>query len=304
MMPSRRAIVAGLLGAMLPLPATAAKAVRKIVQFQTTPFPYRGMLPDGSKPFLDVERNGRRGHTSPRGGIYWEDETYSDKSVLLAVPKGFDTNRPAVIVVFFHGNTATLKRDVVDRQRVVAQFEASGINGVLVAPQFAVNALDSSAGSFWTPGVFKRFMAEAAEQLGALTGIGAASFNQLPIVIAAYSGGYNPAAYTLRGGGTDRRLAGVILLDALFGEVPIFARWVRDHASNAFVLNAYGESSAAGSKELINQLGGLSIATEPPRELAPGTIAFIRSHAAHDSFVTSAFVKNPLQWCLSRIAGF
>jgi hypothetical protein len=304
-MPNRRAVVAGLLGSALPLPAAAAKkAARTIVQFETTPFPYRGMLPDGSKPFLDVERNGRRGHTSPRGGIYWEDETYSDKSVLLAVSKGFDASRPAAIVVFFHGNTATLKRDVVDRQRVVAQFEASGINGVLVAPQFAVNALDSSAGGFWTPGTFKRFMVEAAEQLAAITGIGAGSFNQMPIVIAAYSGGYNPAAYTLRGGGVDRRIAGVILLDALFGEVPMFSRWLLDHAGTAFFLNAYGDSSAAGSKELLRQLGGLEVATDPPRELAPGTIAFVGSHSAHDSFVTKAFVSNPLQWCLSRIAGF
>jgi len=304
-MPNRRAVVAGLLGAALPLPAGAAKkAARTIVPFDNTPFPYRGMLPDGSKPFLDVERNGRRGHTSPRGGIYWEDETYSDRSVLLAVPKGFDASRPAAIVVFFHGNSATLKREVVERQRVVAQFEASGINGVLVAPQFAVNALDSSAGSFWTPGVFKRFMAEAAEQLAALTGIAAGSFDRLPIVIAAYSGGYNPAAYTLRGGGVDRRLAGVILLDALFGEVPMFSRWILDHAGAAFFLNAYGESSAPGSKELLRQLGGLDVATDPPRELTPGMIAFIRSHSAHDTFVTNAFVRNPLQWCLSRVSGF
>ena len=136
----RRAIVAGLLAsAAFPassLGARLRKAVSAIVPFKASPFPYRGRLPDGSAPFLDVTARGRLGHTSPRGGIYWEDETYSDRSVLLAIPKGFDPARPAVIVVFFHGNGATLERDVMQRQRVVAQVEGSGLNAVLVAPQF------------------------------------------------------------------------------------------------------------------------------------------------------------------------
>ena len=35
-----------------------------------------------------------------------------------------------------------------------------------------------------------------------------------------------------------------------------------------------------------------------------GTVAFLASDAAHDSFVTRAFVGNPLQWLLSRLHGF
>jgi hypothetical protein len=56
-------------------------------------------------------------YTSLRGGIYWEDLTYSDKRVLLSIPRGFDIRRPALIVVYFHGNQATLARDVRDRQQ-------------------------------------------------------------------------------------------------------------------------------------------------------------------------------------------
>lgn len=300
-MPSRRAIIAGMLGATLPLPSEAkkrSKPLSAIVAFHTTPFPYRGMLPDGSKPFLDVERGGRYGHTSPRGGIYWEDETYSDQSVLLALPKAFDPGKSAAMVVFLHGNNATLQRDVVDRQRVVAQFERAGLNGVLVAPQLAVDALDSSAGNFWTPGVFAKFVAEAAQRLATLSGLSADLFDAMPIVIAAYSGGYNPAAYALSAGGVERRVAGVILLDALFGEIPKFARWVSANAARSFFVSAYGESSAAGNKELMQQLGGVDFTTGAPRELSPGTVAFIKSHSAHDTFVTSAFVANPLEWLL------
>ena len=49
-----------------------------------------------------------------------------------------------MIVVFFHGNGATLERDVRDRQLVPQQISDSGVNAVLLAPQLAVNAADSS----------------------------------------------------------------------------------------------------------------------------------------------------------------
>ena len=75
-----------------------------------------------------------------------------------------------MIVVFFHGNGATLERDVRDRQLVPQQISDSGVNAVLLAPQLAVNAADSSAGKFWQPGGFKRFMDESASHLARLTG--------------------------------------------------------------------------------------------------------------------------------------
>ncbi|TRC79446.1 hypothetical protein FJV80_23680 [Mesorhizobium sp. WSM4310] len=309
-MPDRRAIVAGLLAtAMFPAVSQGArlrKAISTIVPFKASPFPYRGKLPDGSAPFLDVTAaDGRRGHTSPRGGIYWEDETYSDRSTLLAVPKGFDPARPAVIVVFFHGNGATLQRDVVGRQRVVTQVEASGLNAVLVAPQFASNAQDSSAGNFWTPGYFTKFMAEAAQGMARLTGAKAAKFDAMPVVLVAYSGGYNPAASILRNGDIGGRLLGVVLLDAVFDEADIFASWITQHRKSFFV-SAYGKSSASGNAEIRQLLAGQGIdaSTDPPRRLEAGTIALLASDAAHDTFVTRAFVGNPLQWLLGRLHGF
>ena len=305
----RRSIVAGLLAAAaFPAAGEGArlrKALSAIVPFKTSPFPYRGKLPDGSGPFLDVTSNGRRGHTSPRGGVYWEDETYSDRSTLLAAPRGFDPARPAVIVVFVHGNGATLQRDVVGRQRVVAQVEASGLNAVLVAPQFASNAQDSSAGNLWTPGHFAMFMAEAAQGLGKLTGAKAAKFDAMPVVLVAYSGGYNPAAFVLGNGDIDGRLLGVILLDAVFDEADIFANWAARHRKSFFV-SAYGKSSASGNVQIRQLLAGQGIdaSSDPPRRLEAGTVALLASDAAHDSFVTRAFVANPLQWLLGRLHGF
>ena len=118
-----------------------------LASFENSAFPYHGSIPNyqetgQSRPFLDVDDNGRLGHSSPRGGIHWEDQTYSDRSVLLAAPQSFDPARPGVIIVFFHGNTATLSRDVIARQQIVRQLTDSGLNAVLVAPQLAVDALE------------------------------------------------------------------------------------------------------------------------------------------------------------------
>ena len=119
----------------------------QLASFEHSAFPYHGLIPNyqetgKTRPFLDVDDNGRLGHSSPRGGIHWEDQTYSDRSVLLAAPQSFDPARPGVIIVFFHGNMATLSRDVIARQQIVRQLADLGLNAVLVAPQLAVDAQD------------------------------------------------------------------------------------------------------------------------------------------------------------------
>ena len=140
-----------------------------LASFENSAFPYHGVIPNyqetgKTRPFLDVDDNGRLGHSSPRGGIHWEDQTYSDRSVLLAAPQSFDPARPGVIIVFFHGNMATLSRDVIARQQIVRQLADSGLNAVLVAPQLAVDAQDSSAGRFWSPGGVRRLPERGADE--------------------------------------------------------------------------------------------------------------------------------------------
>ena len=152
------------LGPAMQSPANAAQtgaARTELVAFDNSPFPYSGQPPGQDKPFFDVEKDGRRGHTSPRGGIYWEDATYSDRRVLLHIPRGFNAALPAVMVVYFHGNLANLEGVVHRHQQVPRQLSESGLNAVLVAPQLAVNAADSSAGRFYDAGHFRRFVEEA-----------------------------------------------------------------------------------------------------------------------------------------------
>jgi hypothetical protein len=282
----------------------------KLVPFASAPFPYDGIRPDDGNQFLDTTGpDGRVGHASPRGGIYYADQTYSDNRVLVALPGGFDPGRRAAIVVFFHGNSATLERDVIGRQRVLDQLQASHLNAALLAPQFAVDALDSSAGRFWQRGAFARFMAEGAAALAKLSGSREAQrhFAELPIILVAYSGGYNPAAYALAVGGVGRRIRGVVLLDALVGETDKFLAWIAAGRDSNFFFSGYSKAAADGNATVERQLSaeGISYSASLPRTLNPGSITFIETDDAdHDGYVTNAWVPDPLTWLFDRVPGF
>jgi hypothetical protein len=278
----------------------------KIENFETAPFPYHGVMPRSGTPFLNVLENGRRGHRTGGGHVYWEDETYSDSQVLMHLPKGFDIRRPGLLIVFFHGHGAKLAEDVYLRQKVSMQLSASGVNAALIAPQLAVKAADSSAGKFWQPGAFGKFLAEAAQQLGKLHGDPRAwrAFTSMPVVIVAYSGGYLTTAYCVHHGGIGNRLQGVVLFDALYGEVDIFTSWVA-RKKTAFFVSTYTPSTLPRNLQMQKLLAERRIpfTTELDPRLEPGSIAFLSAprNATHHSFLTYAWVDDPLKNLLDRL---
>jgi hypothetical protein len=284
------------------------QAQTKLISLESSAFPYFGTNPRTEQPFLNVSNGERRGHRGLRGHVYWQDETFQDSRVLVHMPKGFDVRKPGVIVVFFHGHGATLERDVRDRQQVPQQISDSGVNAVLLAPQFAVDAADSSAGKFWQPGGFKRFMAESAQQLGRLYGDPRAvkAFENMPVVLVAYSGGFVPAAWSLEVGGLGNRVRGVFLLDALYGELEKFASFVTNNRS-AFFVSAYLPGTRRRDIELMQMLKdkGIPITTELNKPLQPGTVAFIATDEEgirHRDFVTQAWTEYPVKDVLIKMA--
>src|SRR5207247_3403822 len=128
----------------------------------------------------------------------------------------------------FNDKAAPRERDGRVGQRVPYQISYSGVNAVLLAPQLALTAADSSAGKFWQPGGFKRFIDESASPLARLYGDpkSAQTFANLPIVIVGYSGGFLPTAWSLEVGGVRNRARGVFLLDPAYGELATFASWI------------------------------------------------------------------------------
>jgi len=251
----------------------------KLVEFDAAPFPY----------------DGGRG-------------SYHDRRVLLHIPKGFDTRRPGVMVLFFHGHRATLERDVRDRQEVPAQISASGMNAVLVAPQFAVDAADSSVGRFSQPGAVARFVAEAADKLARLHGdpLTATTFANMPIIIVGYSGGFLPTAYSLSIGGLAKnRVRGVVLLDGVYGQLDKFATWIENNRSSFFI-SSYTHLTKRHNDELEHMLTKHDVAFS--RELKPdlgrGGAVFVSADVPHRDYVTHAWVDYPIKDTVSRLGDY
>lgn len=291
----------------VPYKRPAREGLTTLVSMKSSAFPYFGNNPASDAPFLNIAKGDRRGHRSYSGRVFWQDETYNDSRVLVHVPEHFDVRKPGVIVVFFHGNGATLERDVRDRQQVPKQITDSGANAVLLAPQMAVDAADSSAGKFWQPGGFKRFMAEAAEHLARVTGDpnGARAFASMPIVIVGYSGGFLPTAWSLEVGGISERVRGVVLLDAIYGELDKFASWIESHRSGFFV-SAYTRHTARRDRELMSMLRqkGISVAEDMDQPLRPGSVVFVETAdgITHRDYVTRAWTQDPLKDVLVKMA--
>jgi len=278
-----------------------------LVGLKSSAFPYFGNNPRTDEPFINISKGERRGHRSYGGKVYWQDETYNDNRVLMHVPENFDIKKPGVIVVFFHGHGAKLERDVRDRQLVPQQISQSGANAVLLAPQLAVDAADSSAGKFWQPGGLKRFVSESADHLARLYGdpSAAKTFANMPVIIIGYSGGFVPTAWSLEVGGLGNRVRGVVLLDAVYGELDKFASWVANNRSGFFV-SAYTRYTQRHDQELMAMIRdkGISVSDNMEGPLRPGSVVFVKTPdgVTHRDYVTHAWTDRPVKEVLVKTA--
>jgi hypothetical protein len=283
----------------LPVNVVAKTA---LLDFQTAPFPYHGTVAGSDHPFLNAGGQDHPGHVNFRGRVFWESKTFGDDHVLLHIPAGFDPRRPAVMVVFFHGHGATLARDVRDRQRLPDQMDGS--NAVLVAPQFAYDAADSSAGKFWEPDGFKRFLDEAAAKLATLYGDprSQGTFAAMPIVLVSYSGGFGPTLSVLARGGANARIRGLVMLDSIYAGVDQFADWIADHRSTFFV-SAYTAGTAHHNADLKHLLSERSVpySSELRSGRLQGMVTFMDEEVPHRDYVTHAWTDNPVEDILARM---
>jgi hypothetical protein len=291
---------------IVPFDEPLKQARTKLVPFSTAPFPYNGKERGTNQDFVNVSDGARKGHRSWRGGVLWVNETYGDNRVLLHIPRGYNANKPGVMIVFFHGHRATLERDVWKRQQVPDQISAAGINAVLVAPQFAVDAADSSPGKFANPGAFARFLDESAKQLAKLSNDPAAekTFAKMPVVIVAYSGGYVPAAWAIHAGGVSNRVQGVVLLDALYGELDKFIPWITK-ANRGFFVSAFTGSTRRQNSTLESILADKNVAYSTVldgRKWRQG-VTFLSTPPSvnHRDYVTRSWTENPIKDVLARL---
>ena len=269
-------------------PNVAEQTTTRLVAFANAPFPVAAT----TAGFLSKKPAHRTG-------------TFSDPRALIHIPKGFDIDAPGVMVVFYHGHGATLRRDVYKRQRVPQQITESGVNAVVVAPQFAVNARSSNPGKLSRKGGLRRFLDEVAIQLADEHGAPGARevFAKMPVIVVAYSGGYEPAAWSVSRGGLGKRLKGLVLLDALYGHTDRFANWIASDRS-AFLINAYAGGSPRRNSQKLKAIlrdKGVSYKTELNGQLRPGSVTFLSAVTSHRSYVTRAWTPSPIADVLRRM---
>lgn len=294
-----------------PAPRPVRPAITRVLQFKSAPFPYRGPGDDGKTPFYNVIEGATRryGRLIANGEILWENVVFADAGVLVHVPAGFDPRQPVRLVVFFHGHGSAIDR-VAAEMEIARQVTQADINAVLVAPQFARDAPDSSAGKFWRPGAFARFLEEAALQVSdaaaasrAERPVITAALRRAPVILVAFSGGYKPAAFVLDRGGATPRVGGVILLDALYDEEDRYARWFAATRGRSFLVSLYTESTATRQAILMERLRQrrIAVGTAVPAALRPGTAAFVDCGpiSRHGRFVLDGPPHEPLRMLLA-----
>lgn len=278
-----------------------------LLKFSHSPFPLKENISELNVPFFDVLEEGRRGHTSVRGGIYWENETYIDDRVLLSLSPNFDPRQQPLIIVYLHGNQSLLERDVMGKHYLPVQMGNAEINALFVAPQFALDALDSSAGRFTQYNFFAKFMQETAQKVAEWQRNKSlkSTLEKAPIVLVAYSGGYVPASFILERGGVDKRIMGVVLLDALYSDEIKFSNWIQVQPNKHFFFSAYTLSSRIYNENLKAELRKNCIPFKEgiPDFLARGQIGFLDmgDDLNHYDLPIRAWVDEPFTELMVRI---
>ncbi len=156
---------------------------------------------------------------------------HGDDTVLVFVPAHYRYRRGEGVAVLthFHGHNTSAERAMAAHE-LREQLADSKQNAVLVVPQLALFAADSSCGRLEAPGGLARLLGEAvatAATTGRIT-LGDSAFpaDAPPgtVCLSAHSGGYHAAASCLKGGGVEVRET--YLFDALYADVEAFRDWV------------------------------------------------------------------------------
>ncbi|MCB9960249.1 MAG: hypothetical protein H6843_16760 [Rhodospirillaceae bacterium] len=259
----------------------------RIVRLHAAPFPDPPLAFDGPVVGGQPTRITSTGAHAPR------HPHYTDDRVLLASPPA-----PRGLALFFHGHMGEIDRDVRLRWDMAGQAAAGG--AALIAPQLGLEVADSYPGKLGRPGGTAALVAEAAPHLAELSGLSTAQVEDLPLVLAGFSGGWRALESSLTSGGLGDRVAGIVVLDALFGGLDTVTEWCLE--GRGWLVAVSGSRCAEAMTELADALStaGIARATEVPARLGPGTVALIDSKHDHWDIPGAG---RPVEAILSRWTG-
>ena len=245
------------------------------------------ITPFASAPFPDASRaQGHKYHEE----FYSAATNYSDSTVALFIPLGFQPHRRVDFVVHFHGWRHTVAQTLKE-YHLPELFAASGRNAILIVPQGPYNAPDSGGGKLEATNGFQRFMDEAITTLKK-NGVCPADAVVGDIILSGHSGGYQVMARILDRGGLTDHIREVWLFDALYAFREDFLAWADGGPHRLLDIYTDHGGTKDESESLmatLRQRGRPLLATNDvavtPEELATNHYVFLHSDLAHDEVI-------------------
>jgi hypothetical protein len=208
-----------------------------------------------SAPFPHPKRsNGHKYGTN----FYTTEQSYSDNSVGIFVPKGFHRMDKIDFVVHFHGWRHHVE-NTFSIYHLVPQFVDSGRNAILVVPQGPYDAADSFDGKMEDENGFKRFMTDVRATLEKEGIVGAEPIGD--IILSGHSGGYGAMSGITARGGMNENIKEIFIFDALYAGTENFMNWF-DHYPNRRIINIY--TAHGGTKDETEKLIAAVKKRNPP----------------------------------------
>ena len=245
-----------------------------VTNFITAPFPHPSRA------------NGHR-----YDGTNYDTAThYSDSTVALFIPRGFQATPQVDLVIHFHGWRNTVA-GTLQQFHLAEQLAASGRNAILIVPEGPHNAPDSAGGKLEDPDGFQRFIAEALavlKQRAIITQDATVG----KIILSGHSGGYKVMAAILDRGGLSRQIREVWLFDALYADSEKFLAWSTNGPNR--LLDIYTDHGGTLETSLamiatLRQSGQSLLATNAlsatPAGLTNRHYVFLHSDQAHNDVV-------------------
>lgn len=206
-----------------------------------------------SAPFPHPKRE--KGYTF-RGSRFPADPHYTDSTVAVFIPEGFEPKNRVDLVFYFHGWYTSVKKAPKEYQ-LYRQFAESGVNSLLVLPEGPKNAADSFGGKLESPGGFSRLAGEVIEIVEKHKIIKKPRLGS--VVLAGHSGGYRVISHILSNGDLAGRIEGVLLFDALFDNAEMYAEWIVFERGRFAAVYTGGGTTEGHTRELMKLLDGQNI---------------------------------------------
>lgn len=182
------------------------------------------------------------------------DKHYSDSTIGIFIPSTFKASNKVDLVVHFHG-WGNHVDNVIKQFDLQNQMIKSGRNAILIVPQGPKDASDSGSGKMEDAGGFERMIREVVAYLHAEGKINSENIGK--IVIGGHSGGYKALGFICKhgdvNGGLEDNISDVILYDATYGQLELFADWCK-LGGDRRLISIFTEHLADENKELMAQL--------------------------------------------------